>query len=46
MDGGYVIEAGDPRQVCDQPEQARTREFVRKILRHWGAGQTFTLRSR
>ena len=34
MDGGHVIEAGDPRQIFDQPQQARTREFVGKILRH------------
>jgi ABC-type polar amino acid transport system ATPase subunit len=34
MDGGHVIEAGDSRQICDQPQRARTREFVRKILRH------------
>jgi polar amino acid transport system ATP-binding protein len=46
MDGGYVIEAGDPSQIFDQPQQARTLEFVGTILRHWGAGQTFTLRSR
>jgi polar amino acid transport system ATP-binding protein len=34
MDGGHVIEAGDPHQIFDQPQQARTREFVGKILRH------------
>jgi polar amino acid transport system ATP-binding protein len=34
MDAGHVIEAGDPRQIFDQPQQARTREFVGKILRH------------
>lgn len=34
MDGGHVIEVGDPRQIFDQPRQARTREFVGKILRH------------
>ena len=34
MDGGHVIEAGDPRQIFDQPQQSRTREFVGKILRH------------
>jgi polar amino acid transport system ATP-binding protein len=34
MDGGHVIEAGDPCQIFDQPQQARTRKFVRKILRH------------
>ena len=34
MDAGHVIEAGEPRQIFDQPQQARTREFVGKILRH------------
>jgi len=34
MDGGHVIEASDPRQIFDQPQQANTREFVEKILRH------------
>jgi polar amino acid transport system ATP-binding protein len=34
MDGGHVIEAGDPRQIFDQPQESRTREFVGKILRH------------
>lgn len=34
LDGGHVIEAGNPRQIFDQPQQARTREFVGKILRH------------
>ena len=34
MDAGHVIEAGEARQIFDQPQQARTREFVSKILRH------------
>jgi polar amino acid transport system ATP-binding protein len=34
MDAGHVVEAGDPGQVFDRPRQARTREFVGKILRH------------
>jgi ABC-type polar amino acid transport system ATPase subunit len=34
MDGGHEIKAGDPRQTFDQPQQAHTREFVEKILRH------------
>jgi polar amino acid transport system ATP-binding protein len=34
MDAGHVVEAGDPTQVFDQPREARTREFVGKILRH------------
>ncbi len=34
MDGGNVVEIGDPRQIFDQPHETRTREFVGKILRH------------
>jgi polar amino acid transport system ATP-binding protein len=34
MDAGHVVEVGEPRQVFDQPREARTREFVGKILRH------------
>jgi polar amino acid transport system ATP-binding protein len=34
MAGGLVVEAGTPQQVFDAPQEARTREFVSKILRH------------
>ncbi len=34
MDGGQVVEAGTPQQIFDDPREARTREFVGKILRH------------
>lgn len=34
MAGGRVVETGTPRQVFDEPLEARTREFVSKILRH------------
>ncbi len=34
MDSGQVVEMGDARQIFDAPTQARTREFVGKILRH------------
>ena len=34
MDGGQVIETGSPKQIFDTPREARTREFVGKILRH------------
>lgn len=34
MDGGHVVEMGSARQIFDAPTQARTREFVGKILRH------------
>jgi len=32
--GGMVVETGDPRQIFDAPREARTRDFVSKILRH------------
>lgn len=34
MDAGHVVEMGSARQIFDEPIQARTREFVGKILRH------------
>ncbi|MER5846311.1 amino acid ABC transporter ATP-binding protein [Streptomyces sp. NPDC002012] len=32
MDGGVVVEAGDPRQVLGDPQQERTRTFLSKVL--------------
>lgn len=34
MDEGCVIEAGPPRQIFEAPTQARTKDFVSKILKH------------
>ena len=34
MADGNVVESGTPAQIFDDPQQARTREFVGKILRH------------
>ncbi|WP_027729676.1 amino acid ABC transporter ATP-binding protein [Variovorax paradoxus] len=34
MADGHVVEIGEPRQIFDEPREARTREFVGKILRH------------
>ena len=34
MADGRVVETGSAAQIFDAPEQARTREFVSKILRH------------
>ena len=34
MADGHVVESGTPAQIFDDPQQARTREFVGKILRH------------
>jgi polar amino acid transport system ATP-binding protein len=32
MDGGAVVEYGPPREVLDSPREARTREFLEKVL--------------
>ncbi len=32
MDGGVVVEAGPPAEVLGAPRQARTREFLSKVL--------------
>ncbi len=32
MDGGVVVEAGDPRNVIANPQQERTRLFLSKVL--------------
>lgn len=32
MDGGVVVEAGSPSDIFDAPQQARTREFLDKVL--------------
>jgi polar amino acid transport system ATP-binding protein len=32
MDGGVVVEAGDPAQVLSAPEHERTRSFLSKVL--------------
>ena len=34
MAAGKVVEIGKPAQIFDAPREARTREFVSKILRH------------
>ena len=34
MDQGRIVEIGPPKQIFDQPRQARTREFVASILKH------------
>ena len=34
MDAGHVVEVGSPADLFDRPREARTREFVGKILRH------------
>jgi polar amino acid transport system ATP-binding protein len=34
MADGRIVESGTPHQIFDAPLEARTREFVGKILRH------------
>ncbi|MCM3748358.1 amino acid ABC transporter ATP-binding protein [Paenibacillus pasadenensis] len=32
MDGGYIVEEGNPREVLSNPQHARTKEFLSKVL--------------
>jgi polar amino acid transport system ATP-binding protein len=32
MDGGRIVEQGSPAEVLDHPQQARTRDFLSKVL--------------
>lgn len=34
LDQGRVLEQGTPEQILDNPQQARTREFLSRVLRH------------
>ena len=31
MDGGYIIEEGDPREVIEHPKEERTRQFLARF---------------
>lgn len=33
MDGGYIVEQGKPEAVLDDPQQPRTQDFLRKVLK-------------
>ncbi len=33
MDGGYIVEQGTPEAVFDDPQQQRTQDFLRKVLK-------------
>ncbi len=33
MDGGYIVEQGRPEEVLDNPQQPRTQDFLRKVLK-------------
>ena len=32
MDGGVVVESGDPRRLIADPQHARTKEFLSRVL--------------
>jgi polar amino acid transport system ATP-binding protein len=32
MDGGVIVEEGDPRQVLGDPQHHRTQAFLSKVL--------------
>jgi polar amino acid transport system ATP-binding protein len=32
MDEGFVVESGDPKQVLGKPKEARTKDFLSKVL--------------
>jgi polar amino acid transport system ATP-binding protein len=32
MDGGVIVEQGDPRKVLAEPKEKRTRDFLSKVL--------------
>jgi polar amino acid transport system ATP-binding protein len=32
LDGGHIVEEGPPEQVLEQPKEARTREFLARVL--------------
>jgi len=34
MDGGKLVEMGTPQQIFDDPQEERTRSFLRAVLNH------------
>ena len=34
MDGGIIVEQGDPRQVIDHPQEERTKQFLTRYAEH------------
>ena len=32
MDGGYIVEEGDPKDIFFNPQSERTQSFLKKIL--------------
>ena len=39
MDDGVVVETGDPREVLTNPQHARTKAFLSKVLEPPRAGR-------
>jgi L-cystine transport system ATP-binding protein len=35
MDGGVVVEEGNPKEIFLHPKEERTRKFLERILPHW-----------
>ena len=33
MDDGVIVEQGKPEQIFGDPQQARTKDFLRKVLK-------------
>ena len=31
MDGGFIVEQGNPKQVIDHPQEERTRQFLSRF---------------
>ena len=32
MDGGYIIEQGDPKEFIEHPKEERTRQFLARFM--------------
>jgi len=32
VDGGYIIEDGDPKEIFEHPKEERTKAFLSKVL--------------
>ena len=32
MDGGYIVEEGDPKEVLENPKNERTKQFLQRVL--------------
>lgn len=34
MDGGYIIEQGDPKEVIEHPKEERTKQFLARFAQN------------